>query len=187
MIKIKRKTGLNILLIVFVVSFFITPIGYWSKVWLTRLFTFEPDIEQQSEMEHLPSYDWKLRNAQGETFNFERSKGDVVFVNLWASWLLPSAAELKGIQKLTDDYKGKVDFYIVTNEERYPVEEFMAENKYTFPVTYRIVGEKSPIDTIPVPATYIIDKKGNIRVHQKGIADWDNEKVRKLLDALIEE
>lgn len=185
--KIKRKTVLNILLIVFVISFFITPIGYWSKVWLTRLFTFEPETEQQSKMAHIPSYDWKLRDAEGQTFNFERSEGNVVFINLWASWLLPSAAELKGIQKLTDEYKGKVDFYIITNEERYPVEEFMAKNKYTFPVTYRIVGEKSPIDTTQVPATYIIDRIGNIRIHQKGIADWDNEEVKDLLNSLIAE
>jgi thiol-disulfide isomerase/thioredoxin len=185
--KIKRKTGLNILLIVFVVSFFITPVGYWSKVWLTRLFTFDPELEQQSNLQQIPTYDWKLRDAEGQTFNFERSKGDVVFINLWASWLLPSAAELNGIQKLADEYQGKVDFYIITNEERYPVEEFMKKNDYDFPVTYRIVGEKSPIDTTQVPATYILDKLGKIRVHQKGIADWDNDKVRGLLDSLIAE
>jgi len=63
----------------------------------------------------------------GIFFNFKQSKGKVVFVNFWASWVLPCEAELQSIQKFYDAYKGDVDFYIITNEEREPVEAFMQQ------------------------------------------------------------
>jgi len=100
---------------------------------------------------------------------------------------LPSKAQLKDIQALYNTYKGKVDFYIITNEERAPVELFMQKNGYTFPVTYQIVGDPSPVTLLKPPGSYIIDKKGQIAVHQNAIADWRNDTVDQLLTKLISE
>ncbi|MAU16920.1 MAG: hypothetical protein CMH46_15430 [Muricauda sp.] len=185
--KINKKTILNVVLILFVVSFFVTPIGYYGKIWLNRIFAFSPNVIEKTEQETITDFDWKLKDEEWNFFNFERSKGNVVFINLWASWRLPSEAELASIQDLYDKYKDKIDFYIITNEEREPVEAFMEEHGFTFPVTYLIIGEKMPIDTSKVPASYLIDKSGNIVVHEEGISDWSSKKVYKLLDELIAE
>ena len=107
-----------------------------------------------------------------------------MFVHFWASWNTPSAAELKGIQQLYDRYSDQVDFYLVTNEEREPVEEFMVKNKYTFPVTYRIVGVEAPFKIPKIQGTYIIDKEGAIVIDVKEPCDWDNNTVTQLLDSL---
>jgi thiol-disulfide isomerase/thioredoxin len=182
--KISKKTVLNVLLMAFVLSFFVTPLGYHSKVLLNQIFSFSPQILEVSEQDQIADYDWKLKNAKWEFFNFEKSKGNVVFINFWASWRLPCAAELKSIQKLYNKYNDKVDFYIITNEERLPVEEFMKEHKFTFPVTYLIIGEKTQLTILEPPSSYIIDKNGNIRVRQEGIADWDNTTIYNLLEEL---
>ena len=105
---------------------------------------------------------------------------------MWASWRLPCAAELQSIQNLYDRYGNKIDWYIITDEEREPVEAFMLENDFSFPLTYLIIGEEAPFEIPEPPATYILDKEGRVRVQQDGIADWDNEKVYALLDQLIE-
>jgi peroxiredoxin len=110
-----------------------------------------------------------------------------VLINLWASWQLPCVAELASIQDLYDQYKDKMDFYIITNEEQEPVKAFMEEHGFTFPVTYLIIGEKMPISDQVVPASYLLDKSGHIVIHKEGIADWDNSKVRDILDGLIKE
>jgi hypothetical protein len=91
------------------------------------------------------------------------------------------------VQKLYDAYRGKLDFYIITNEERAPVEEFMQKQGFTFPVTYLIIGEKTPIDVEEVPSSYIIDKNGYIVIHENEIADWDSSVVHNLLEELLEE
>lgn len=185
--KISRKTILNVILILFILSFFVTPIGYYGKIWLNRAFSFSPSVIEKSERQQITDYDWQLKDEDWNFFNFKRSKGNVILINLWASWRLPSEAELASIQELYDKYKGKVDFYIITNEEQEPVKAFMEENYFTFPVTYLIIGEKTAVDTSKVPSSYVIDKAGNIVIHNEGIADWSTTKVYKLLDELIAE
>lgn len=182
---IRRKTVLNILLFAFVLSFFVTPLGHLGKIFLNRLFSTTPDIIEESSRQQLQSYHWKLKDPQWNFFNFEKSKGKVVFINFWASWRLPCEAELKGIQALYDDFGDQMDFYFITNEERTPVEEFMGKKKFTFPVTYLIIGEPTPLEVLDPPASYVIDKNGFVVVKTDDIAAWDNNKIRGLLKELI--
>lgn len=181
----KSKTAATLALIALVLSFFLTPLGDLGKSFLMRLFAATPDIITVINQERLTDYDWRLKDAKGELFNFQKSKGKVVLVDFWATWHTPSAAELRDIQKLYDKYKSEVDFYIVTNEESYPVTEFMESRAYTFPVTFRMVDEPSPL-TIPEPSgAYLIDKTGNIVVKSDKIRDWYSEEMIQLLDSLV--
>ncbi len=184
---IKKKTVLNIVFMAFVLSFFVTPLGYHSKIILNRLFSGTPAIISVDVREQIKDYNWRLKDANWNFINFSRSQGKVIFINFWASWRLPCAAELQSIQNLYDRYQGEVDFYIITNEEQAPVEEFMIENEFTFPVTYLIIGDASPLTVLKPPGSYIIDTKGFVVVKEEGIADWDNNKVFTLLDTLLKE
>ena len=182
----KRKTFFTLIIMAFVLSFFVTPVGYWGKVWLMRLFASPPEIIAVDDRKKIDGYDWKLKDANWDFFNLNESKGKVLFIHFWASWNTPSAAELNGIQTLYDAYSDRVDFYIVTNEEREPVEEFMAKNKYTFPVTYRIVGEGAPFEIPKIQGTYIIDENGEIIVNSQETHDWDSATVTQLLDSITD-
>jgi thiol-disulfide isomerase/thioredoxin len=184
---IKKKTVLNIVFMAFVLSFFVTPLGYHSKILLNRLFSGTPAIISGDSREQIKDYNWRLKDADWNLFNFSKSKGKVVFINFWASWRLPCAAELQGIQNLYDRYQGQIDFYIITNEEQAPVEEFMDKNEFTFPVTYLIIGDTSPLTILEPPGSYILDAKGYVVVKEEGIADWDNNTVFTLLDTLLKE
>lgn len=183
----KRKTLLNLLLIAFVLSFFVTPLGHHSKLWLMQAFAFSPKAIAQEDRASLPTYSWTLKDPEWNFFSFERSKGKVVVINFWASWRLPCLPELRSMQALYEDYSDQVDFYIITDEERPPVEAFMAEHEFTFPVTYLIIGEPAPVETSDPPRSYIVDRAGRIAAAETGISDWDTRKVRTLLDALLAE
>ncbi|MCJ7468559.1 MAG: redoxin domain-containing protein [Maribacter sp.] len=186
--KITKKTALNLLIFAFVLSFFVTPLGTYGKVWLNRIFATAPSIIAVENRGKIPNYDWRLKDANWNLINFRKSEGKVVFINFWASWHVPSEAQLHDIQDLYDAYKDQVDFYIITNEEKAPVEKFMSHNrKFTFPITYRITDEPSPVSILDPPGVYILDKNGYIVVHQTAISDWDNEKISQLLDTLIAE
>jgi thiol-disulfide isomerase/thioredoxin len=183
----RRKTLLNILLILVVLSFFVTPLGYHGKILLNRIFSFSPDVVPADERATISDYDWKLKDQNWDFINFERSRGKVIFINFWASWKLPSAAELKSIQELYNRFGSRVDFYIITNEERPPVLDFMEEHGFTFPVTYLIIGEKAPVEIKDAPGSYIIGKNGSVYVDKEGIADWDNREVSELLEDLLKD
>lgn len=184
--KVKKKTLLSVLLFAFVLSFFFTPLGYHSKVFLNQLFAFSPAVIEPEDRIQISDYQWTLKDPAWEFFSFEKSKGKVVFINFWASWRLPCAAELASIQNFYDAYKDQVDFYIITDEEREPVLEYMAEKKFHFPVTYLIIGERAPFEVLTAPASYLIDKEGRIVIQKEGIADWDNSRFFSLVDELLE-
>jgi hypothetical protein len=183
----KRQTVFTLLIIAFVLSFFVTPLGDYSKILLNRVFATSPTIIQQEKRGKISDYDWKLKDESWKFFNFNEAKGSVVFITFWTSWHMPSQAQLKDIQYLYDTFGNKMKFYIITNEEKEPVELFMKEHGYTFPVTYQIIGEQSPLSLLKPPGSYVIDKNGFIVIHQNAIADWDNEKVNNLLNELISE
>ena len=185
--QIKKKTILNVLLIGLVLSFFVTPLGDFSKELLNKWFATTPTIIKPANRGQILDYHWRLKDADWSYYNFQKSKGKVVFINFWASWNLPSRAQMDDIQKLYDAYNDKVDFYIITDEERTDPEEFITRKGYTFPITYQIIGERSPMEILKPPGSYILDKKGHIAVHQKAISDWDNSTVYGLLDELIQE
>ena len=183
----KKQTVYTLAIIAIVLSFFVTPLGDYSKILLNRLFATSPTIIVNDKRAKISSYDWRLKDESWNFFSFEKAKNKVVFITFWTSWHLPSKAQLRDVQALYDTYKGQVAFYIITNEERAPVELFMEKNGYTFPVTYQIVGDPSPLALLKPPGSYILDKKGRIAVHQNAIADWRNDTVDTLLQELISE
>ncbi len=181
----KKSTLFTLSIIVLVLSFFVTPLGDFSKEFLNKLFATAPTVISAGKRGKIATYDWKLKRADWSFFNFKEAEGQVVFINFWSTWNLPSRAQLDDLQLLYNRYKGNVKFYIITNEERELPEELMARKEYTFPITYQIIGEPSPIELLKEGGSYVLDKNGNIVVHQTAIADWSNETVYQLLDALI--
>ncbi|MEN1784914.1 MAG: TlpA disulfide reductase family protein [Bacteroidota bacterium] len=183
----RKKTILNVLLILFILSFFVTPLGHYGKILLNRLFSFSPTAIAQTDRVQIADYDWKLKDADWNFFSFERSKGRVVLINFWASWRLPCEAELASIQALYDRYQGQLDFYLITNEDRPPVEAFMKKHGFTFPLTYLIIGDKAPFSIPKPPYSFLLNKEGYIVVEQEGIADWNTKAVFDLIDSLLAE
>lgn len=183
----KKQTVYTLLIIVLVLSFFVTPLGDFSKEFLNKSFAVTPTIISADNQGKVDSYSWKLKRDDWSYFSFEEAKNKVVFINFWTTWHLPSRAQLDDIQKLHERYKDDVKFYIITDQERELPEEFMKRKGYTFPISYQIIGEPSPIKLLKPSGSYILDKKGNIVVHQTAIADWDNETVHSLIDHLIAE
>lgn len=183
-LSMKKRTLKNLLLILVVLSFFVTPLGFESKVLLSRWFAPGPEIVKPEDRRKITDYNWRLKDEDWKVFNFSKSRGRVVFVNFWASWRIPSIAERRGIQKLYEVYGDRVDFYLITNERKEPVLDLMKRRSYAFPVTYLMIGEKMPLDAKKVPSGYIIDKNGYIVAESDGIADWGTPEIRRLLDSL---
>ncbi|WP_392419449.1 TlpA family protein disulfide reductase [Capnocytophaga canis] len=180
----KLRTVLNLGLILLVLAFFVTPLGYESKIILQRIFSSSVEVLPTNEQYKI-DFDWKLKDRDNKEFNFSQSEGKKPsFVYFWSSWRVTSVADLSGIQKLYNDYKEKVDFYIITNELPSPVEELMSKRGYNFKVTYLIIGEKMPFDAEKIPSGYIIDKHGVVRAKSERIANWNSDKVRSLLDII---
>ena len=106
-------------------------------------------------------------------------------VNLWATWCPPCVAELPGFATLYADYKDKVEFAFVANDDQEKVLTFLEKKGYDLPVYFQVSATPKALESGSIPVTYIIDKKGDLVVDKTGAANWNSDKVRNLLDQLL--
>ncbi len=180
--KITKKTISNIIFTIAIVVLIYPP----TRVWVMRQIAFSPGVESVEDREQISTYQWNLRGVNTSDINFETLKGKVIFVNFWATWCPPCKAEMPMIQKLYNDYKDKVAFVFVTNENRETVQSFFEKNQYHLPVYNAIsIPPKELTKSNSIPASYLIDKSGDIVVYKVGAADWNSRKTRMLIDNLL--
>lgn len=149
----------------------------------------EPSVDKNENSSSIPAYlNVDLLGYGVPNTNLANFYGEVIFVNYWATWCPPCRREMPSIQDLYNKYGSKVKFVTVAFEKRPgKLQPFINKNRYTFPV----YEAKSPLmpemKTRAYPTTFIINKKGEIKVKDVGAADWNSPKVHELLDKLLAE
>ena len=158
------------------------------QVFLQKgLALISPSVVNENKRETLDTYNWQLQEINGDLVSFNASKDRVVLINFWATWCPPCIAEMPSLHKLYEDYNNKIDFYFVSNEDREVVHEFLTKNNYSFDVQIPKTKYPSAFDVSGIPRTFLIDKQGEIVIDKTGAANWNSEKVRNQIDALLAE
>jgi|SaaInl85LU_5_DNA_1037374.scaffolds.fasta_scaffold02702_4 thiol-disulfide isomerase/thioredoxin len=181
----KHKGNLIFLGILAIVIF--TPLGFQLKVWMNRYLYFSPSEITKEDQISLIDYNWNLINNKGIEIDFNDHKEKVVLVNFWATWCPPCVAELPSLQELYNDYNQQVSFLFVANDEVNKVTSFMTKNNYHFPNYFELSTTPPALHSSSIPATFIIDRQGKIRVFKTGATNWNSKKIREILDKLISE
>lgn len=131
-------------------------------------------------------YRWYMQSSEGENIDLEQFKGELIFLNFWATWCPPCVAEMPGIQSLYEEYGGKIRFIIVSRESPEVIHEFVKTNGYTFPVYSQSVSEPEIFQSQSIPTSYLISPSGNIILKKKGAAKWDSRKIKELINTYLE-
>ena len=182
-----KKHWSNILFGIFLVLLLVPQTGKPIKVFVHRLISFSPSELSEQKREILSDYNWTLVNESGDQVDFNQYKGKVVVLNHWATWCAPCVAEMPSLQELYAAKKDEVAFLFVSNEEMATTAAFKSKQGYTFPVFSNFTSPPELLKSSSIPATFIIDKKGVIRVRKIGAANWNSKKVNSLLHDLIQE
>mgnify|MGYP001109297991 CR=1 FL=1 len=166
-----------------------TPLGFYPRVWVNKIVAtvLSPSTIDKDEQTTLKDYNWNLVDLDGKQTNLQSKKGEVVVINVWATWCPPCVAELPGFLELYEDYGDKVTFAFVANDEKQKVEAFLKKKEYNLPVYFQASTTPRELESSSIPVTYILDKQGNIVVDKTGAANWNSDKTRSLLDKLIAE
>jgi len=128
----------------------------------------------------------QLVDEENKPIDFSAFKGKVVFVNNWASWCPPCIAEMPTIQKLKNELKNaKVVFVMVSfDEDREKALGFMKRRGFDFGVYFP--GQGYPFMTSSIPATFVLDKEGNLVWQHVGMADYSDERITDKIKELAE-
>ncbi len=182
--KFLKKHWSSLLILVFIILLIVPKTRLPIQVFINQQLSFDPDIIE-SDNQFVEDYQWPLQTLSGETVNFSRSKGNVVVVNLWATWCAPCIAEMPDFQALYTDYGERVDFYFVSSDRKKNLEHFMLKNNYTFPVFSPLRNAPNAFEGKVLPTTYLIDKAGKIVIKETGTAEWNSKSMRQTLDRLL--
>jgi peroxiredoxin len=134
--------------------------------------------------------DFTLVDRNGKTWTLSELKGQVVFVNFWATWCPPCREEMPSMQYLyTMQPKDKFKMLAVLNKDD-PVlaDTFAAKLGLTMPILNdqnKTVGKQYGLTGLP--ETYIVDKQGVLREKFIGPAQWATPKIRHMLSRYINE
>lgn len=182
-----KKQGSNILFVLLIALLLIPQTRLPIQVFIQRLFSSAPGTISKEKQDTLTAYNWPLLLLDGQPVDFSSSSGKVIVLNSWATWCPPCLAEMPSLQSLYNDYGNKVDFYFVSTEEASVLQQFLTRKNYSFPVYIETTAAPAVLQSSALPTTFVISKTGKIVMKETGAADWNSNKVRRLLDELTAE
>jgi len=114
-------------------------------------------------------------------------RGQVVVLNIWASWCPPCVEETPAMIAMQQRLKAKgvTIVGVSIDEDNDAYHRFLKEHGVNF-VTVRDPDRKTAnlYGTFAWPETYIIDRKGVIRRKFIGAADWTSPEITEFLSNL---
>lgn len=127
-------------------------------------------------------YSWKIRPLEGATTTLGSFQGEVLFINLWASWCVPCVRELASIERLRERLRDTdVRFLIVAAEGERPVRRFLRRYGYDLPFYLEVSRMPATFGLRGLPTTWVIDRDGHIVLLRHGEAVWDTDEVEAFL------
>jgi peroxiredoxin len=119
-------------------------------------------------------------------------RGQVVMINVWATWCLPCRVEMPSIEALHKAY-GPKGLKIVAVSIDDPgtdqaIRAFAKEYGLTFEILHDPKGEITDLyDIDGYPETFIVGRDGVIRKKLMSATDWNSPEARSLVDRLLTE
>jgi thiol-disulfide isomerase/thioredoxin len=134
-----------------------------------------------------------FKDADGKPVTLADFKGQVVVLNLWATWCGPCKEEMPTLAKLQAAYGASPFKVVAVSVDSVDYDDLArADIAKTPPLAlYRDAKYALAFGLTPRPAglptTLIIDRKGMERARLEGGADWSSPQARGLVEALLAE
>ncbi|HKG53799.1 MAG TPA: TlpA disulfide reductase family protein [Anaerolineales bacterium] len=124
-----------------------------------------------------------LTDIQGVTHSLADYRGQVVLINLWATWCPPCKEEMPTLQSFYNKHKEQ-GFAVVAINDGDPTKDvlqFVKDYQLTFPVwldpTY--IATEQAFKSLNLPTSFVIDRNGVVQLQ------WVGGISRKMLDQYV--
>lgn len=149
----------------------------------------QTDLSTVPIQTNFPAPELTLTDIQGGVRSLSDYRGQVVLVNLWATWCPPCKAEMPTLQAYHDKYRDEGFIVIAVNDgdPTSDVIQFVEEFQLTFPVwldpTY--VATEQAFKTMNLPSSFVIDRKGIVRL--RWVGEINSKMLEKYVTPIIKE
>jgi peroxiredoxin len=150
----------------------------YAALTLTRV---APSVEGQ---------EFTVPRLGGGSLSLAAYRGQVVFLNFWATWCVPCRVEMPAMERLYARLRDQglvvLAVSIDTDADAEAVRLFVREHRLTFPVGLdRKLRVVSLYGVRALPSTMLLDRRGYIVARAFGIREWDGPDAVALLEDLL--
>ncbi len=143
--------------------------GFW---WLGRSVPSEPAAAADaSASQGKPAPDFALQDVSGKLVRLRDLRGQVVLINLWATWCPPCRAEMPDLAAVYNAHKseGFVILGVNDQERQETVMDFLALNPLPYPILLDVDSRVARAYGVSfLPASFLIDRRGVLRATMPG-------------------
>jgi len=129
--------------------------------------------------------------ATGDSAGLAEYQGEVVLLNIWATWCAPCEQEMPSMERLHQELGAqgiKVVAVSVDEGDAEGVRRWAAERQLSFRILQdRTRGIERIYQTTGVPESFVIDSHGVIVKKVIGAAEWDHPAQKALFRRLLAE
>lgn len=146
------------------------------------------DLDLIKVRQPTPAKEFSLSTPAGGRLTLSQFRGKVRLVNFWATWCPPCRQEMPSMERLYRRHKdhGFTILAVSIDTNTRAVPPFVKRFGLTFPVALDPSGVAANDYFVrSIPASFLIDRGGNIIALALGARDWDGTAADALLDTLL--
>jgi peroxiredoxin len=131
-----------------------------------------------------------LAALDGGKIEMAQQRGKVVLVNFWAAWCPPCRKEMPSMTRLAEQMAGRSFAILGVNMGDSPddIRAFVEQVPVGFPILLDPDGTQlKPWQVFAFPTSYVVDKRGRIRLGLFGSIEWDSPEAVAELERLLAE
>ena len=149
----------------------------------------KPDIPSMTDTFPEASREFYFADESGSVISLGHFEGEVVFMNIWATWCPPCIAEMPSIHALYNTFSeyDNVNFLLVSMDEDFDkAKEFMSRRGYEMPIYHFRRKAPGTYQSQVIPTTYVISSDGRLMLEKQGLAKYDTPEFEAFLRELAE-
>jgi len=134
--------------------------------------------------------DFQLPQMDGNSLKLSDLRGSVVYVDFWATWCPPCRESFPWMESMHQRYQelGLEVVAISLDQKRDLIENFLKAHKASFTILHDSDGGSAEAFQVKgMPSSYLVDRKGNIRMRHAGFNDGDKADLESQIKQLLAE
>lgn len=183
-----RAASIVLLVMVLKTTGVIGAVSYWGQWAVMHSGLEDAGSESENEAEEF-DFQFTIKDLNGKRYPFEKFKGKVIFLNVWAQWCGPCRVEMPGIQRLYEKTDTTQVAFVMLSIDRdidlKKVTGYLQKEKFTFPAFMPSGYLPEQLKVPLIPTTFVISRSGKVERKEVGRTRFDTPKFEKFLNQLI--